>query len=452
MTGLGKLKDPSGWKLEADFEVPDVVKARNGVGFLLRNLSHEGYQFARDVRIERIFLQDAHLFPNEESFSLASSGMTNTTAPHEATPPTTDPRGFYAPKWSLAADYERTNVFGEADQAIQLEQRFLFTARGKTPAHEPSGTVHAARMYPLLTIRIPPAPLADFENAIRRIRVDYRIEFALDGMAPKKRRSIPPMGHLGGPTVGMIIEEQQASGQVGPNQAGIWRDLTTAPAGISVKGIFAAAEKPLVWEVIAQGIRDGQPDDWDNVHQWPKLAGNKQPDTPGLPHGLHHHWRWFPEAARPGALAKVLLGGTGPQFAGISGPGSAMIDPLLAKQSMRFAVGRFDLIPGVEAAYPTNGFDGFDELFVNHPLRKKGPVKIEDGADLVMWFSFTIEREDVVGQKGPAPLPSFDGTLFVHGVFFAHETLKVTTFPSFKPRGSNAKQYLPRRPTHRWVR
>lgn len=451
MTGLGKIRT-AGWEFQAQFETEDPSKGLTGAGYVLKDLSHDAFKFARDVRIERIFLKSGGSLPQEVSFSLGSSAVTQVTPPQRETPPGSDPRGYFAPKIALSAGYKYADAFGAQGQDVMLTQRYLLTAANNQPAHEPSGQLKSTRLYPLLEITLPPFVGFDTDSVIEEIRVDYRIEFALDSLKTKVSGYVPSMPFPGAP-MGQIHKSSVPTGTVGPNQAGLWRDRDDGPSGLDVTGVFAAAEKPLMWEVIGQGITKGVGDKWDNVHHWPRLPNRKQPATPGMPHGLHHHWRWFPAAADPPFPYNLALPGAGPQLEGISGPGSVMIDPAIQDQDLRFAITKTDLITGALSAYPNNGFDDFDALFTQNPWRPNGPDPINQGADLVHWYSFTIRRPKV---EGPAPfdVPQFGGTLFVHGMFFAHESFSVwvaSPIPT-SPKGATQEQYIKTRPAHKWVR
>lgn len=443
MTATGKLSHKSGWELEAEFEAADVWAGIPGGGYVLRNIRQDGFHVAREVRVERVTLCSGGAKPKEESFTLGSARVKLVTPPHDEGPQGSDPRGFYAPKWALRANYLVEDVFGIKGLSVRFWQRYFFTAYGATPSHEPSGLVPAARFYPILDFAvIYPTEQILPENVIAEIRVDFRIESAMDEFVKEKASALAMVM-----AKGEFIDWKKTK-NIGDNQAGLFRDASPSPS-LTVKGIFAAAEKPLLWEVLAQGIRAGQASDWDNIHQWAVMPGGALPPTPGMALGLHNHWRWFPQAVTGKGLASILRG-TGPQYGGIAGPGTPMIEPNLPDQDLRLAITKRDLVPGVVAAYP-NGIHAFDELFTKHPDRPKGPAPIENGADLASWFSFLVRR-DRSGDASWPPKP-FGGPLFVNGLFFAHELRDFISFGIKIPNDERARQYIPLRPRKAaWVR
>ncbi|MBJ6128507.1 hypothetical protein [Microvirga splendida] len=443
MAGTGKLKHASGWELEAEFEKPDPRAGIPGGGYVLRSIKHDGFHFAREVRVERIILRDgAAMLPKEVTFTLGSPDVKLVREPREEAVPATDPRGFYAPKWALRADYVVEDVFGIKGMSIRFWQRYFFTSYGATPSHEPSGNVPAARFYPILDFEVVFPDLIDEIYKVAEVRVDFRIESGLDSFTQNK-----PSGLAMAMAEGRFVTHK-STGTVGDNQAGLFRD-SDSPGGLSVSGIFARAEKPLLWEVIAQGIRDGKPGDWDNIHQWPVFADGSLPPTPGMALGLHNHWRWFPQATTGKGAVGFLLRATGPQYGGTAGPGSVMIDPRLPNLDLRIAIAKRDLVPGVVAGYP-NPIHAFDDLFVKHPSRPNGPEPIDKGTDLSTWFSFLVHRDRSAKPEWPAP--PFGGALFVNGLFFAHELRDFISFKPIPPFGERHPQYIPSKPRKGWVR
>jgi hypothetical protein len=246
----------------------------------------------------------------------------------------------------------------------------------------------------------------------------------------------PPVTHyFSGPT-----------GKIGLNQVGLFRDAESLGlSALKAKNVFAAAEKPLLWEVIGRGISNGKPGSWDNIHQWPLDAKGSLPPTPGMNMGLHNHWRWF-----PGSVDSWALPASGKQYAGPGGPGSVMIDPQLPDQSLSIAIMKRDIVADVLAAYTSNAIDNFDDLFLKSPNRLQGPESVKKGADLASWFSYTVHR-DLTGELGPIAPSDFGGSLFVHGLFFSHDTLR-TVLAGFPPYGAVDPMYIPRKPKRSWVR
>lgn len=399
-------EDTGGWAGECV-----LLTGANSGGLVLRDIRHEDFRLARDMRVVRVWIGEDESRPeNWVSMRLGAATLPviEDKIAADAVDDPKDPNT--APPLELLAPYPRVReysakfntpggVLGDPasgdSQPLFITQRYLFTRYSRTPSHEPLGVLTAARVYPLLQFRY------DARNATERrppriLRVDYRLEFALD---PQVK-----MHDL----VGIPFKPRARKGL---NQTAIILDPDTRPSAFS--DIFAAAEKPLPTETIGQGLQHGNKADWDNIHVWGALV-DVLPSTPGVTHGCHLHWRWGAFMLEPSSGAVTVQGG--PQFGRPAAgtlriAGAGLVDWRIRDQSLRFAItgdpNRNASDPWGAAASRSERV--FDDLFISDQ-----PALIKDGApSIVIWLSFTIFRHQSDSL--------WDGTVMLPGLYFAHD-------------------------------
>jgi len=81
------------------------------------------------------------------------------------------------------------------------------------------------------------------------------------------------------------------------------------------------------------------------------------------------------------------------------------------------------------------------------------PSNIKPGGDLVLWYSSQVHREiTVAAQRWGVPTSkmgaAYTGTIFLHGLFFAHDAEKTgiavgTTEPLYNPKSPSQKWFRP---------
>ena len=395
--------------------------------------------------------------------------------------------GANAVGYVIKADYTTPPAYFAATfpncetAGLTVSQRFLFSRYANDPRHEPSGNLLAARCHPIVRIAVAPNDSVDRGQPhlrVASIRVDYRLHLYLDP-------HLDPTSGAGGGSAqnaGLFRDEESALSFVAPVAgvgivpARLRRRATSAVA-------FAAVEKPLALEVATLGLRLGlsaiqQPPSqrgpgpiflWDNVHWW-GARGPGQPtiSAPGAFHAAHLHWRWgaagssvrrfIPEIDTSGVPTIVQ---SDPIASGIRG---ALVDPAVWIQTLRIAVTKEDgrLDPNARGARPEDLVqENWSRLFTT--LRAQ-PLDIHDGADLVLWYSAEVHRAASLppsrvtsgGGYGPTGLPTsymlpgqtlvstMSGSVFLHGIFFAHDP-EPDGMPWFGVgTGSRDEQYSPR--------
>jgi hypothetical protein len=459
------------------------------VGFALEDVEHDGHALADSIRIERIAVagfsdNDAYRsrddLANHHVFGLGDCKEVAAPSLEVLAKGTTDPLGYYAPRLKVAAKYEMPSLVYETDQTMELELAFLFTDYNKDPSHEPGGLIPAARIYPTLTFSIPSVGHKRKKPAYRRataVQVLYRINLRLDDQGV-------------GNQCGVFTDHEDLS-PAGAAQAG------AAGGGKPGSFTFAAAEKPVPYEIVGKGVDHGSAGGWDrtirgwdNIHQYshkalpgsdPNSGVSDQPYTPGLPYGGHMHWRWG-ESATKGAPG--LPGGK--QYGGPQGPGTPLIDDRIRNQNLEFAIvdlgGWFAREEGtfltkVDQDPVSFLFQDFSRVWTD--LRST-PDSLMPSANIGIWLSITAwgpgwdgvdpGYTEFSGGSGISPkdfpkverslsyvLPAWGGTVFPQGIFFPHETNSVF-YGSWKRRivrlipGVNKAQYLPRFPKPKWRR
>jgi hypothetical protein len=466
-------------------------------GIVLQNMQHDSHNFAKDVRLIGLWVETETVDPsgpvskpNKQFFSLSSF---KSTAVRVLTPKTTanpSPAGGtfqYLREADAALSFSQYfkekgnyvgcgvtasfigsgffNRFANCEYAdLNINEIFLCSPRTNHPPHEPSGALLAARFFPLVQYELTPNPKLDERSPLTRLRslrFDYRLQLYID-----RHHDLPTNAALT---------------QLG-NQAGLFADsdssTRTALSGIvpAIKSVFAsgahvtltggafiAIEKPLVLEVMAPALGAGFPvfevtgkdgkkatvRCWDNVHWWGArgLASGAVISAPGAFHCAHLHWRWG-GAASAGAASVS----TNPAFdpttwpRGMSRPPGVssdmwgpLLDPGVWMQTLRVAVSLNDksLDPAFGATAATMTRNDWESMFTG--LRSK-PEPIGSGADIVLWFSTDVSQYIRIGSGTAAQTyqAAPKATLFIHGLFFAHDA-EVSSFfvgstnPAFWP-------------------
>jgi hypothetical protein len=444
---------PRGWYLQYELGTS---------GLNLYNIRHANYRLANDVRIAGIWVgsddpndpakpKDAALI----SLKLGGPDLPNATfapppGPGFQSPPV--PFDKYGPLFTLNASFKTKDpVLGPNTDSEFLEiiQDYQFGSYGMNPPHEPGAVLQAARFFPLLKFNISGAG----KNKVKYLRVDFRFHLNLDslGFDPEVRK------------------QKQRSGQDvrGSNQAGIFRDRESVPfplqfrtggifgpGGIvtpaNIGDVYAAAEKPLQYEIGTRGLTHGrsadagQPDTWDNYHQWGSpyggLLGSPLPTTPGAFHCAHLHWRWGAASGDPSRKGILLKAAGDPQFRGLGWTehtGGPLLDERVPDQSIRFAVTK-NFNHNLESEILST--QKFEDLFIS---QRAVPDSVKSGADLVLWYSVEVFR-DIKQLQQP-----WEGSLFIHGLYFAHDP-EPLSFTSLA--GNLSEKLLKPTPTQKWQR
>lgn len=412
-------------------------------GLTLANLRHDVYNFARDVRVVRVWAGSQEPTadrPPEVQFALGDPAkmplQSMSGFPFGLGLPAPSHRlvAAHRPLAEIVADFKSPGaVLPGGKGTLSIKQRYVFTPYGNYLSHEPSGKLKAARFYPLLDFSYED----DQPSAVtlQYLRFDFRCELTIDATLRKEEASAA-----------------QAFRQFSPNQGGVFRDREPGPSAgrtgfFGASGIFEAGEKPLVWEALGQGLTHGQQGDWDNYHQWGARPG-RLPIAPGTPHAAHTHWRWSTAFASTTPTLTVAKGGE--QYYGDVGPGRALVDSRIQDQSLRFAVtvtSPDSRAPAEWAAERNPSTHPFDKLFTD--AGSDHPVDLKDGAQLTLWLSFEIFR------RQPAHVSRWGGTVYVHGFFFPHEPEPriAFLFPGVdEPPASFREPIKPRSEQRKWER
>lgn len=347
-------------------------------------------------------------------------------------------------KGELMARFRSTEeVFGPGSGYLFITQRLLFTDYDSEPAHEATASLLASRLHPMVHVHYEHA----LEGWVKSIRVDYRMHFNLDSWwyYRLKRKPTQWMDDGGGIEQG----RETADGKI-HNAAGVFRDDDQARPlldGVLVEDVvFEAAEKPLKYEILSEGINDSRGRAvWDNIHWWGvnRDRGSISPSTPGAFHAMHMHWRWG-LALQEERIYTPKYGGD-PQFKG-HGVGGLMVDPRIDRQILRFAVVKNQgLSPDIHAHStedPTRFFKRQGEK----------PDEILSGEDICFYYSVEINLNHRSSVKMHQKSKTLSGYIFVHGLYFAHEDEKW----SFTTGGIGYTRAVlnirPQRVPHKWIR
>ncbi|GEM_PF-1142972 len=355
----------------------------------------------------------------------------------------------------LKVTYRSTKeIFGPGSGYLFVCQKFIMTRYSDKPAHEPSGGLKAARFFPItqLIYNVPPNSKYKIEDFVKSFRVDYRLYINLDSYARNKIQSIPT-SYDSHPQHSVIYDRVKNKEKI-KNAVGLFRDDDLPPS--KLKGlsnlrspeniVFSSSEKPLVSEIITEGLNPDQPILWDNIHWWGIGKDGVLGSTPGSFHAVHIHWRWSksmqikedndgPDPKHEGE----------PQFKG-KGLNGALVDPNIKNQILRIAVIKNKKIT---QSYHQQTSEFFDDYFIS--LRDyKEPENIKKGDDIILYYSSEIKlKQDnrlLVKKNNSGGLTA---SIFIHGLFFAHEVEKSSIFT-----GNNDSFYKnPKEPNKRlWRR
>jgi hypothetical protein len=474
MATLTKKFDSNGWTFNYDM-------LHKG-GLVIGDVRHDNYNLAKEIRVVRVWIN-----PDSKNESEVTSFELGTSAFYDITGSTTYKRASsfnsVAPfdvytrdtsgglKGIQAKFRSKHKVFGDDsdddDDYLEIEQSYIFTKYGKSPAHEPGGILEAARIFPLIKFKYN-------GKKIKSIRFDYRMNYSLDLFYYLKTQK------LDGDLDKKILDEAAIKElkDKRPNLAGIFRDSEGIPISTEhLPSIFSAAEKPCLYEIFGYGLKEGIPGDkikyytgtasntflvyvpeeaittWDNIHMWGNyknkkgLYVKKQPSTPGAFHSLHMHWRWGDLAADPDFAERFLVAaGSGRlsiapigsnQFRGLKVAmqdiGGPLLDPKIPNQTLKFAITR-SADPVYEKSTDKTKTENkwaadlnpseqvFEKLFFDPSTGKPLPRKIDGGEDLVTWFSALAKKEEEISfWDDDDEVKPFTGTFFIHGFYFAHE-------------------------------
>jgi hypothetical protein len=400
------------WKFD-DLGKPGSVERNHGL--TLRNVSHKEHWFANEIGVAAIWIN-----PNEEDhsqhgpFVLAEDAFSlvgDVREMPEAKTRAPAPFDGYEIERAIRQVYTlnvipNDPVLGNELFPLAIEQSYRFSAYGKDPPHEPTGQLPAARIFPYVRFDT-------FNPKIKSIRIDYLMNIVFTPpVSMRPDQSIYAIKLIDAPKT----------------QAGVFRDkddLTLDKKQIAeiivgsvvvpivvpemvARNLFAAAEKPVPYEILGQGLLAGVPGQhtWDNIHVWPK--GEELPSTPGAFHAGHMHWRWARVATHPSRTETVIQ-----KLAGVKAPGQKqfrgnfrggpLVDPKIPEQTIRFAIAK-------RGAAELTKMESFEAFF-----KSRDPQEIRAGEDLDIWFSIEVKRrssDDAV----------FGGTTLIHGLYFAHES------------------------------
>lgn len=444
-----------------DFHFNDISKEDSGKGgLILKDLFHDGYSFATDIRTLGIWLfpkdtdtyDPVFLVLGEPDFNLISSNIPN----KQLSPPPFNFSRFQSTV-QLDACYESKAHFFGTEEPISIKQKYIFTEYSSSPAHEPMGamlsftsaSLPATRLFPLVTLELPNA----YKGLVASFRVDYYLHPKLEGFVNQSQNqqhsSRYPNGLFDFPNqagifldgVNPLTDLIQVAGELlyyGKDEPGI--HLTN-----SLQGVFKALEKPCVLELCVTAMKNSalkfpsestDPDEngkeqyhWDNIHWWgSRGVGNNIISALGAAHAFHLHWRWG-----YGASTAFMS----PQFQGQTymskGP---LVDPRLPHQTVRLALIEYDenKDPAI-INHKDLSTENFADLFINEGLPKEINTLDEnnmEGANITLWYSVECEIPDNFKA----------GTAFIHGIFFMHEEE-----PNFNPTtGSQSSAHWPKTP------
>ena len=443
-------------------------------GLALKNVFHNGYSFAKDIRVVCIWV-----FPNDKSRFEPKPLILG--PPDFIQQPITSSKQILAPsnfssyntesalevKWVSARP-----VFEDAkgkSRNLCVTQSYIFTDYNNEPKHEPAGVLMAARLFPITTINYPD----EKDGYIASVRIDYRLHLNLDGS----------LNHKVNQLFNKIIKNNpKYLGKNFPNQAGVFKDTEThidAVAGAflegGAEGVFNQVEKPLLLEIASIGILDSSPyldanksrKGWDNIHWW-GYRGEGQPiiSAPGASHAVHMHWRWGKnlqtesqfKTAIPSIANQTL---TNSASFTIGGP---LVDPKIWIQTVRFGiVENIDKFNIKTDNLKNLSKDKYFDLF--HINNKPIPRTIENGGDIILFFSVEAKTETIIAESKETIyyprkinsteikiLParkvkaSINGKYLIHGLFFGHEPEKESLVRLFTKLGSREPEYSPPRP------
>jgi len=468
---------------EVYYETPNQEKIKVGPGFvphggiILRNIHNSGFRMAYDIGVVGIyafpgsiakkngFNEPKFLILGPPDFIQVDNDTLKPLDPNKSYDPILennkmDSIGFNMNTYNtdrekeLKVTFKSTNkLFGKGSGYLYVIQKFILTKYSDKPAHEPSGGLKAARLFPItqLIYNIP-SSTEKVEDYVASFRVDYRLYINLDTYAINKYAQLPTSNDSH-PQTALIYDRVKSKKKI-KNAVGLFRDDDIPPS--KLKGIanlkspenivFSSSEKPLVSEIITEGLNPDQPILWDNIHWWGIGKDGVLGSTPGSFHAVHIHWRWSksmqikenndgPDPAAEGE----------PQFQG-KGLNGALVDPYIKNQILRIAVIKNKKIT---QDYHQQTSEFFDDFFIS--LRdNKEPESIKSGDDIILYYSSEIKlKQDNKLLIKKDKYGGLNASVFIHGIFFAHEVEKNSIFT-----GNNDSFYKnPKEPNKRlWRR
>jgi hypothetical protein len=423
-------------------------------GATLYGILHDSHVFCEKVGLIKCYAEtrssDGSVFA---PFDLGTEGMTVGDQLIYRRTSSRTPDRHYRMSHRMQRDFRINDLIGSG-QRLLGRQFYAFTETANTPRHETVGVAAAGRFYPTIDFEIPAVsdPAAE---AVTALRFDYWIEPDLGAGGRRTPNVILPGLDFLLTGIDHLMSEDVA--EPTPQQAALFRDrdhgvLTRLwnSGGLGAPGeqIFIGAEKPLNYEVATTGIRHGGRRGWDNIHSW-GYSSRGLPSTPGMPYGVHLHWRWSAGATNPAAM---LFGDWTPDFArdptlagrdiqGNMVPGGPLIDPRTPDTDLRIAVVKKE----TAEAFKTSAPDTMEEFERTFRRIKSHPDDIQYGDRLVFIISII--------QRRPNRRRTWRSLVFPHGFFFPHvyDTGYVNE-AAITMAGAYSPQYLPRRPTRTWVR
>jgi hypothetical protein len=278
-------------------------------GIILKNVKHDGYNLAKDIRITRIWLfgddngkevaedfkliwKDSKRNTPDADFELLDFRLKSDTKNINIASPVINsdrvfakytPVGFIYAKYKLIQKKESFFFSKESDAPFFFEQKVLLTDYGRNPAHEPGAILDATRLFPLTSFNTN-------NPKIKRVRVDYRLHNSLDVFIKvEEQRPIiynspatsvfrkKPIQYSMPWTLDIALfsilgrqatvdEKQSLTSR--PNQVGVFRDDEHLPGPVALQeelrgdlldDLFYAGEKPMPWEICSLGLIDGKP-------------------------------------------------------------------------------------------------------------------------------------------------------------------------------------------------
>ncbi|MFM0389283.1 hypothetical protein [Paraburkholderia dipogonis] len=494
-------------------------------GLVLQQIKHDYFNFAKDVRVIGFWIATELVDPSgkvtpaaPKFYTLDNSNFTvstiNTITPKPLRNPSTGNTFNYLKEGDAALQFGEYFKKGENYSAygvsatydapalldaltnceyagLTVEQIFLLSPYANTPPHEPGGNLQAARFHPLIRYRFSTNSSYDDTKQFTRvssIRFDYRLHLFVD--RPREVASNARLKQLGNQAALFADSDTALTTPLTIIGSALWNILNSNTWATAVsRGLFDAAEKPLLFEVTAPGLAKGfsrfrtlnaggSPVDvrcWDNLHWWgTRGPGEGFISAPGAFHNAHTHWRWGGALALAGKMGDPRFNPitwpagmpVAPAMKGMWGP---LVDPGIWIQTLRIAVVKNDprIDPNRGVALPDLSRNDWASLFTDRP-----PVDISAGNDdIVFWYSVEVHRDVTVSgddpNQGPAIRRSLpkqkavtyrsagSGVIFIHGIFFAHDPEQIgnlvgSTGAEYRPNDKTTIRRLPSK--EKWFR
>ncbi|UOU99161.1 hypothetical protein MUU74_04195 [Chryseobacterium daecheongense] len=344
----------------------------------------------------------------------------------------------------LKVTYRSTReIFGSGSGYLFVCQKFIMTRYSDKPAHEPTGGLKAARLFPItqLIYNTPTNSKYKIEDYVESFRVDYRLYINLDTYTIAKSRLNPNYN----PT--LVYDRVKSKNKI-KNAAGLFKDeedmrFWQGFNGGVANAIFYSTEKPIVAEVVSTGLDPHNKNIlWDNIHWWGIDDFGVLGSTPGSFHAVHIHWRWAKGMQTKGGLATES---GKPQFIGLGNRGE-LTDPNIKNQILRFAIIKNE---GLPLNYHTHTSENFKDFFINLRKGKGGPQNLKKGGDIILYYSSEVKLKDIKKTSSNGLFCS----IFVHGLFFAHDVEKSGIIESSKAGTTNSFYVKPKQPDNKkWER